>query len=348
MKQSNKITQELNKLFPDKIVNNLKIVNEDLYKTLMENAKEVNKTLKTYLEEMGYKYVRKPLGQMFAEDYIDLLNNFPEKNVDLLYERNNRLYYRLLNHAKIKDFQIKEYINFLGFEYELYKEEIFLSDIERDLNDTYKDKIIDKLSVTNPLLYSKVYKFAQKENMTIQQLVESIGFTMNEPETNEPKTKEPETKDIPKNTTPKRRGRPPKNNKQTESINNTTIDKKEENTNNNTPKKRGRPPKNNKQNETTNENTVINKKEENTSNSAPKKRGRPPKNNKQTETTNKNTTINKSKENTSNNTPKKRGRPPKDNKQTEITNSKLENITTNNQTTPDAPKRKRGRPRKVQ
>ena len=314
MKQSNKITQELNKLFPDKIVNNLKIANEDLYKTLMENAKEVNKTLKTYLEEMGYKYVRKPLGQMFAEDYIDLLNNFPEKNVDLLYERNNRLYYRLLNHAKIKDFQIKEYINFLGFEYELYKEEIFLSDIERDLNDTYKDKIIDKLSVTNPLLYSKVYKFAQKENMTIQQLVESIGFTMNEPETNEPKTKEIETKDIPQNTIPKKRGRPPKNNKQTESINN----------------------------------TIINKKEENTSNSAPKRRGRPPKNNKQTESINKNKTIDKSKENTSNNTPKKRGRPPKNNKKNETTNSKLENITTNNQTTPDAPKRKRGRPRKVQ
>jgi len=313
MKQSNKITQELNKLFPDKIVNNLKIANEDLYKTLMENAKEVNKTLKTYLEEMGYKYVRKPLGQMFAEDYIDLLNNFPEKNVDLLYERNNRLYYRLLNHAKIKDFQIKEYINFLGFEYELYKEEIFLSDIERDLNDTYKDKIIDKLSVTNPLLYSKVYKFAQKENMTIQQLVESIGFTMNEPETNEPKTKEIETKDIPQNTIPKKRGRPPKNNKQTESIN-----------------------------------TIINKKEENTSNSAPKRRGRPPKNNKQTESINKNKTIDKSKENTSNNTPKKRGRPPKNNKKNETTNSKLENITTNNQTTPDAPKRKRGRPRKVQ
>ena len=313
MKQSNKITQELNKLFPDKIVNNLKVVNEDLYKTLMENAKEVKKTLKTYLEEMGYKYVRKPLGQMFAEDYIDLLNSFPEKNVDFLYERNNKLYYRLLNHAKIKDFQIKEYINFLGFEYELYKEEIFLSDIERDLNDTYKDKVIDKLSVTNPLLYSKVYKFAQKENMTIQQLVESIGFTMNEPETNEPKTKEIETKDIPQNTIPKKRGRPPKNNKQTESIN-----------------------------------TIINIKEENTSNSAPKRRGRPPKNNKQTKPINKNKTIDKSKKNTSNNTPKKRGRPPKNNKKNETTNSKLENITTNNQTTPDAPKRKRGRPRKVQ
>ena len=279
MKQSNKITQELNKLFPDKIVNNLKVVNEDLYKTLMENAKEVKKTLKTYLEEMGYKYVRKPLGQMFAEDYIDLLNSFPEKNVDFLYERNNKLYYRLLNHAKIKNFQIKEYINFLGFEYELYKEELFLSDIERDLNDTYKDKIIDKLSVTNPLLYSKVYKFAQKENMTIQQLVESIGFTMNEPETNEI-----ETKDIPQNTIPKKRGRPPKNNKQTKSINN----------------------------------TIINKKEENTSNSAPKRRGRPPKNNKQTKSINKNKTIDKSKENTSNNTSKKRGRPPKNNKKTKL------------------------------
>lgn len=66
MRKSNGVMKELNKLYPDKIVSNLKMMNEELYKNLSEYAKEAKKTLKTFLEEMGYQYVRKPIGQMFT------------------------------------------------------------------------------------------------------------------------------------------------------------------------------------------------------------------------------------------------------------------------------------------
>lgn len=159
-----------------KVVNDLKNLDENLYQEVSKAAKNTNESVKTFIENLGFKYSRKPLGAILAEDVFTLDNLYPEKEIKNLAEVDGKLYYRLLSHSKLLDMDIKKYLNFLGFNYCLQKEEITRDYILSELEALYKDKNITKLSVNQPQLYSKIYKFAQKENVSITELVESMGF----------------------------------------------------------------------------------------------------------------------------------------------------------------------------
>ena len=86
--------------------------------------------------------------------------NSQEKNIKLLSDVDLKLYYKLLSHAKLINMDIKKYLAFLGFNYLVQKEEVTRESIKSELTSIYKNKKITKLSVNQPQLYNKIYKFS--------------------------------------------------------------------------------------------------------------------------------------------------------------------------------------------
>lgn len=172
------IVKNIETVYPFRIVSDLKSTDENLYMEVSKAAKDKKSSVKTFVEELGFKYSRKPLGAICAEDVETLNKLFPDKEIKALSDVDGKLYYKLLTHAKLLNMDIKRYLNFLGFNYMVQKEEVTKESLISELNKIYKDKKITKLSVNQPQLYSKIYKFAQKENIPITKLVESFGFSI--------------------------------------------------------------------------------------------------------------------------------------------------------------------------
>lgn len=217
-------------LYPDNIVFNLKLMDESLYEDITNVAKENNTTVKTLLESNGFSYSRKSLPQMYIEDYNEVLPLYEDKKVESLHESHGKLYYKLLNHAKLKGFTLKQYLTSLGFEYELKKESVFIPEIKKELEKIYKNKVIVNLSKTNPALYYKVYQSAAKENKTINVFLTEMGFSIPEKQTRHRRTKAEILRDSNKTIDKTENKTKAKAIKDTSTENETKVTKKETNT----------------------------------------------------------------------------------------------------------------------
>ena len=134
------LTKNIENVFPLKIVFDLKGVDENLYEEISKAAKSKETSIKNFIEDLGFKYSRKPLGAMFAED-VEVLNKlFPNKEIVALADVDGKLYYKLLTHAKLLNMDIKRYLSFIGFNYLVQKEEITREYLLSELNKIYKNK----------------------------------------------------------------------------------------------------------------------------------------------------------------------------------------------------------------
>ena len=100
MNTINLIEQELKKTYPTRIVSDLKRTNEDLYLKLKEYSKENNTSIKNLLESRDYIYLRKSIIRLYVDDFLELEKAFPNYKINNFYENQNKLYYRILAHAK--------------------------------------------------------------------------------------------------------------------------------------------------------------------------------------------------------------------------------------------------------
>lgn len=310
-------------LYPDKIVSDLKSMDNELYNSLFQMAKEENTSIKNLLEENGYSFSRKSIPQMYIEDYLEILKLYKDKKVDSLHEKDSKLYYKILTHAKLKNLTLKQYLNSLGFEYDLKKENVPITDIKKELTRLYKNKVVVNLSKLNPALYYKVYQAATKENKHISVFLRELGFSTPERKIRTRKTKEQKTQELinknknSDNLSNKHVGRP----KKTETINTNENKhvgrpKKEvesstkaanvismpvktgENKKTNTSAKKTKPVENN----TKTENKVVSEKKETPNKSVTKSNTKEKKNEAQNNETKKNTATSKAKTTTKKNT----------------------------------------------
>lgn len=171
------IEQELKKTYPTRIVSDLKRTNEDLYIKLREYSKEHNTSIKNLLEERDYIYLRKSIIRLYVDDFIELEKAFPDYKISGFYESNNKLYYRILAHAKSLKVSLKKYLNSLGFEYEA-REELSNDTTKEELIKLYPNKIVKGLSAKDNKLYYRVYQQAKKENLPLNDYLVKIGFSV--------------------------------------------------------------------------------------------------------------------------------------------------------------------------
>lgn len=169
------IEQELKKTYPTKIVSDLKRTNEDLYLKLKEYSKEHNTSIKNLLEERDYIYLRKSIIRLYVDDFIELEKAFPDYKISGFYETNNKLYYRILAHAKSLKVSLKKYLNSLGFDYDA-REELSNDSTKKDLLTLYPNKIVKGLSTKDNKLYYRVYQQAKKENLSFNDYLSKMGF----------------------------------------------------------------------------------------------------------------------------------------------------------------------------
>jgi len=166
----------IDELYPRGIVGGFKKKDKKLYEKFKELAKNENKTLKEFFIYNGYDYYRKDINDIHKSNKVDLLKLFPDKKITDLHGKNSKLYFKILNHSKIEHDSIEEYLNWLGFEYDKYNNSSTIKDIFKSLNNMFPDKVISKLSVKNQLLYSKIYKLAKKENLSVDSFLQKKGY----------------------------------------------------------------------------------------------------------------------------------------------------------------------------
>lgn len=217
MKTTSLFEKELRKEYPSGIVSDLKRTNEELYNKLRDYAKKNNTSIKELLEQNDYIYLRKSIIRLYVDDFIELEKAYPDYKVKSFYENNNKLYYRVLSHAKSLKVSMKKYLNSLGFEY-ISRDELSDDSIKNELLEMYPNNKIENLSTKNNKLYYRVYQYARKNNLTINEYLKSLGFNIDEKQTQKEKTNIEEApqktlkEEKNKNTEPKKkRGRPRKN-----------------------------------------------------------------------------------------------------------------------------------------
>lgn len=255
MKTISLFEKELKKEYPSGIVSDLKRTNEDLYNRLKTFAKKNNTSIKELLEQNDYIYLRKSIIRLYVDDFIELEKLYPDYIVKSFYEKDNKLYYKVLSHAKSLKVSMKKYLNSLGFEY-IARDELSDNLIKNELLEMYPNKKIENLSTKNNKLYYRVYQYARKNNQTIKEYLESLGFSINDNNENNNKKKnvkqnkneinKKETNEEILEQPKKKRGRPRKNTLENEKKTNKSIKKTTKNKKSNTKtNKKKNPPINN-------------------------------------------------------------------------------------------------------
>ena len=232
MKTLELFEKELKKEYPSKIVSDLKRTNPELYVKLRDYSKEHNTSIKNLLEENDYVYLRKSIIRLYVDDFIELEKAFPDYKIHGFYENNNKLYYRVLSHAKVLKVSLKKYLNSLGFDYDA-RDGLSNNGLVKDLLILYPNKNVKNLSSTDSKLYYRVYQSAKKENLEVVPFLENLGFSVDK---SEKKTRE----EVKQENNKKKPGRP----KKIENVENE----------NKVTKKLGRPKKNVENKETKTEN----------------------------------------------------------------------------------------------
>lgn len=219
MKTIDLIDKELRKEYPSGIVSDLKRTNNELYLKLKDYAKQNGTSIKELVEQKDYVYLRKSIIRLYVDDFLELEKRFPDYKIRAFYEVDNKLYYKILSHAKSLKVDMKKYLNSLGFDYESRNE---LSDdmIKKDLLALYPNKKVTNLSTTDNKLYYRIYQYAKKNNLTIGDLLNSLGFELsdNEIKTNKNNRRIKEDKTLEKVTPVKtvKKNNPKKNTKETD------------------------------------------------------------------------------------------------------------------------------------
>ena len=177
MKTIDLIDKELRKEYPSGIVSDLKRTNNELYLKLKDYAKQNNTSIKELVEQKDYVYLRKSIIRLYVDDFLELEKRFPDYKIKAFYEVDNKLYYKILSHAKSLKVDMKKYLNSLGFDYESRNE---LSDemIKKDLLALYPNKKVTNLSTTDNKLYYRIYQYSKKNNLKMEDLLKSLGFEL--------------------------------------------------------------------------------------------------------------------------------------------------------------------------
>lgn len=187
MKTLDLIKTELKKEYPSGVVSNLRQMNNPLYIKLRDYAKENDTSIKEVLEKNDFIYLRKSIIRMYVEDFIELEKLYPDYKVESFYEKNSKLYYRVLSHSKSMKTSLKNYLNSLGFEY-VAREDISDNSVTSELSKLYPNKKVEKLSAKNSKLYYRIYQLAKKEHMEMNEYIKKLGFEVVEAKSDEKKT----------------------------------------------------------------------------------------------------------------------------------------------------------------
>lgn len=167
--------KRIDRCYPNKLINNLK-KQKELYSEAKLIIKYEDTTLKNFFEKNGYNYIYKDINEI-RKELIEELNNYTNnKKLNNLHLINNSLYHKVLRYATLENKTIDEYMLLLGFVYNTKEDEKRVKKVKEDLETLYPNKFVNKLSIIDNKLYSRVYKLAKKENMTVSQYIRLIGF----------------------------------------------------------------------------------------------------------------------------------------------------------------------------
>lgn len=168
--------EKIDKLYPTGLVNGLKDKSPSLYEEAKTISKIEKTTVKNLFTENGYDYTRDNLKTIYKKDKKQLLKLFPNKVVKDLHEVDNKFYYKLLSHSKIEFDNIRDFIESLGFRYDVYNTTENVRDIKKELKKLYSNKKVVKLSMKDHNLYSRIYKIARRKGQAVDEFVKELGF----------------------------------------------------------------------------------------------------------------------------------------------------------------------------
>lgn len=166
----------IDEMYPNGIIGGFKQKNIKLYNKCKAIAKAESKTLKEFFNENGYEYFRVDIKEMYKKDAEALMALYPNKYVVDLHKNDSKLYFKILNHSKIEFNSLEEFIVHLGFTYDKYASEESLKDIFTKLDNLFPDRKIEKLSMKNQVLYSRIYKIARKEDLSVTEFLSKKGY----------------------------------------------------------------------------------------------------------------------------------------------------------------------------
>jgi hypothetical protein len=182
------IHKELLALYPNKVVSKLNNRSKPLYQKLSRISALENKGVREYLNDLGFKYVKK------YEDLDNILRDIYPNNIITSMSAHKSVNQMLRTKAKEKGISVKEYLTEMGFIYRPKKEKqvelknkgISIEWIEKEtqslketLMELYPNMIVTKIceKTKNQKLYYRVRKLSKLEDKTVEVFLGELGFT---------------------------------------------------------------------------------------------------------------------------------------------------------------------------
>lgn len=176
MKAADKRKQEqLLNLYPDKTIVGFRENHNSLYQMTFFLAKRRKKTVREYVEWLGFDYVdRRIIDEGELKDKLNSL--YPNKVISRIANdsANASLYQAILNCSRKHNMTCKQFLNYLGFDYvdKRYKDEF--QDIDNLLIDKYPNGKIK--SFDDRPLYLKLFRLAKADGKTLSEYLYERGF----------------------------------------------------------------------------------------------------------------------------------------------------------------------------
>jgi G:T-mismatch repair DNA endonuclease (very short patch repair protein) len=173
-KQTEPIEECLLRLYPNKIVEQIKLRDSNLYDRVRDNARKNKKNIKSFLLDLGFQYIHRKSRRKSDDLVLILKKLYPNNVVENLY-RNNNYVYQKVHRAAIKENEsIKGYLNMYGFMYKnVQKKTMSISEI---LIKMYPNRIVSDLAYHDNSFYKRVQKYASKNKMSIVEYLKTLGF----------------------------------------------------------------------------------------------------------------------------------------------------------------------------
>lgn len=181
------IANQLDKLFPYKVVWNIGKQDVLLYGSILKIADELNLSVGAFLNLLGFKI--RVIGLNDETFYLQLKKLFPDNHVSYLATSNKKLYTQISSRAKSYNVSLQQYLEALGFSYKqkqaqetqeqkdiAAKEE---TKIKQQVKEMFPNREVLLTSLKgNSELYSAILLLGKKQRKTVAELLCSFGFSI--------------------------------------------------------------------------------------------------------------------------------------------------------------------------
>jgi hypothetical protein len=166
------VRNQLLQLYPNKKVTSISS-HSSLYSNMVKLAKTYGLSVSSFIEHLGFQSQIQVKNMNSIEQC--LIELYPNKKVTRLKEIDSNLYDRIRGYAKQEGKKIEKYLKEKGFTYakSIGRKKI---DVEKELWNIYPDGVVVNPYKEYPVLYQKLYRIANRNHMTIQRVLEGMGF----------------------------------------------------------------------------------------------------------------------------------------------------------------------------